>query len=304
MSDNHEPLSHNNGHSALGDFYDSSSDEDVMLTDDDGSGSSIEEVADEDIANYFLEVDRRLYHSHPSAPYPLPVDTPENDRSKAYHAILKRLIGANYHGPVDAVLAVNEGRSPQVLDVGCGVGIWIKDMAADFPHAQFTGIDIVPLATRYPPPNVQFELDDVNAQLRWGDGHFDLVHARDVILAVTDYSSFLDEAARVLRPGGLLLSVEWANHITLHPSHPGVVEDLAHVSTHFYDTIDHILRGLGINPDGSVPSTLITNSAHFRNVSIERIDVPIGAWDTDEERRLIGSSFRAAQKKLAIAYRQ
>lgn len=83
MSDPHDTIFPNNGDGELEGTHDSSSDDDAMLTDDDhGSGSSIEEVADEDIANYFLEIDSRLYPSHPTAPYPLPVDTPENDVSR------------------------------------------------------------------------------------------------------------------------------------------------------------------------------------------------------------------------------
>lgn len=123
-------------------------------------------------------------------------------------------------------------------------------------------------------------------------------------LQVTDYESFLDEAARVLQPGGLLLSVEWANHISLHPSFSGSIEDNAPVVVHFFDTINHILAGLGVNPDGSIPSRLLSNSAHFTNVATEQIDVPIGPWNPNEGLRVIGSSFRAAHKKLAQAYKR
>ena len=40
------------------------------------SDNSLEEVQDEEIPLYFNELNERLYHSHPTSPYPLPVDTP------------------------------------------------------------------------------------------------------------------------------------------------------------------------------------------------------------------------------------
>ena len=82
------------------------------------------------------------------------------------------------------------------------------EMAQLFPHVHFRGFDIgtwpalsrsrsadalialcllVPIATRYPPRNVQFELTDVNTSvpLRWSDGTFDVVNARFVDMAVS-----------------------------------------------------------------------------------------------------------------------
>lgn len=84
-------------------------------------------------------------------------------------------------------------------------------MAAQSPHAQFVGVDIgwshsrgycekdrfkhmtpVPIATRYPPDNVQFELGDVNTRLRWADRQFDLIHARDILMCVRAFRAFIN----------------------------------------------------------------------------------------------------------------
>jgi hypothetical protein len=80
-------------------------------------------------------------------------------------------------------------------------------MASQFPHTKFNGFDIgavalsrhthehsihanaynpsVPIATRHPLPNVQFELHDVNMPVRWPDNTMDLVHARATDMAVS-----------------------------------------------------------------------------------------------------------------------
>lgn len=43
----------------------------------------------------------------------------------------------------------------------------------------------MPIQTRYPLPNVQFEIHDVNTNFRWQDGTFDLVNARAINMAVS-----------------------------------------------------------------------------------------------------------------------
>ena len=77
----------------------------------------------------------------------------------------------------------------------------VDDMADEFPHVRFYGIDsgrrstsyslhglneiLVPLMNRYPAANVQFEMGDVTSTLRWESQSFDLVHARFVTLGVS-----------------------------------------------------------------------------------------------------------------------
>ena len=75
-------------------------------------------------------------------------------------------------------------------------------MADEFHHVRFRGLDIgmitimvlillwlticsVPIATRSPPENVQFEIHDVNQPLRWNDNSIDLVHIRNMWMAVS-----------------------------------------------------------------------------------------------------------------------
>ena len=47
---------------------------------------------------------------------------------------------------------------------------------------------LVPIATRSPPDNVQFEMADINEPLRYNNGTFDLVHARSISMAVSAIS--------------------------------------------------------------------------------------------------------------------
>ncbi|KAJ2919633.1 hypothetical protein MD484_g856, partial [Candolleomyces efflorescens] len=231
--------------------------------------SDVEQISDVDFPTYFDERNGRLYHSHPTSPYPLPVDTPEQERLIVNHNVLKHLIGSNHCGPVDTVLALN------------------RDL---------------PIAPRSVPENVQFELCDVNDRLRWNDCHFDIIHARDVLLGVPDYNLLLDEAARLLRPGGLFLSVEWAKQLSSYPGYDLDIEEDAPAAFNFFNTVNNTLADMhGISLDSADIKFLINNSAHFLTANTEDIHVPVGAWHENDALRTIGSSFRAGQKKLAVA---
>ena len=142
-----------------------------MLTDGHGSdgsddgfsdaSSGIVEFRPGDFAPYFEERDERLFpsqllfHSHGGLPYPLPVDTPEQEvrcsifssqnsiillpwrstlrrmtnwcceqRLNALHGILYSLLGANFVGPVSQILAPIPERRKRVLDICTGTGTW------------------------------------------------------------------------------------------------------------------------------------------------------------------------------------
>ena len=109
----------------------------------------------------------------------------------------------------------------------------VLEMAEEFPHVRFDGLDIgellslqhlpcviaymgpVPIATRYPPVNVLFEMHDINQPLRYRDEHYDLVHARSISLAVSWFHPcVLCTASRALPPP-LLPSHRFATTVLL-----------------------------------------------------------------------------------------
>ncbi|KAI0325261.1 hypothetical protein GY45DRAFT_1340222, partial [Cubamyces sp. BRFM 1775] len=160
-------------------FYDQS--------DDDGTASDVSddvvEVRSDEIPLYFEEREGRLFHSHGSSPYPLPVDADEQQRQTGLSRLLRRLIGDLSVGPVRELLAFAPVERRRVVDLGTGTGQWVLDMAREFPHVKFYGVDIVPIATRYPPQNVIFEIHDIMEPFRYASGSIDMVHARSISMA-------------------------------------------------------------------------------------------------------------------------
>ncbi|XP_006455904.1 hypothetical protein AGABI2DRAFT_195215 [Agaricus bisporus var. bisporus H97] len=271
----------------------------------DDSPDSVQELDPIEIPDYFLEHNGRLFHSSLTAPYPLPVDTPEQERLNALNTLVKHMIGARYttEGPVPQILAQEPDKRKQALDVCHGTGKWVMEMAENFPHVLFTGVDIVPIATRYPLPNVTFEVGDIIEEFRWSDSAFDFVHARDIALSVRDYRTILPDVARVLRSGGVFFSGEWelkARH-QLDSRQPagGAFDDPCPLSRRFFQVVNAALESRGILTDVSLISGYLHDTGDFHHIQSSSMFIPVGGWHDDPRLADLGAKLHFVQTRFA-----
>ena len=108
-----------------------------------------------------------------------------------------------------------------VLDVGCGPGGWVLEMAYAHSDLRATGLDVSQgmidyanaLARANGLDNAQFQVANAIDPLGFPDASFDLVNARQVegAIPVAAWPSMIKEMVRVSRPGGIIriTSVEW-----------------------------------------------------------------------------------------------
>ena len=106
----------------------------------------------------------------------------------------------------------------QVIDIGCGPGDWVLDVAFEQPQIEVAGIDISRLMVDYANArarsqqliNASFEVMDIREPLDFPDATFDMVNARFLcaVLKREQWPIFLKECLRILRPGGLLRLTE------------------------------------------------------------------------------------------------
>jgi len=105
--------------------------------------------------------------------------------------------------------------------------------ASTFPEARLTVTDLDPTMVRSarerlrPYPNVEVIEADIT-RLAFEDGSFDIVTSNLMLHHVVDWPAALDEARRVLRPGGLLLGYD-------------LTRTLAAEAIHFVDRSPHRL---------------------------------------------------------------
>ncbi|THU94238.1 S-adenosyl-L-methionine-dependent methyltransferase [Dendrothele bispora CBS 962.96] len=254
------------------------------------------DIDDPQLETYFTERDGRRYHAGTS-PYPLPLDAREVQRFVTEHNIIRDVLDQNlYIRPDDVRRVLEDGTEKQVVDLATGNGKWMRDLAEQFPHVQFHGLDIVPLSPRQYPHNVFFELDDIGNRGTRNDATVDIVHVRSAFMTTSDYRGIIQEAARILKPGGLFLATEWHQSIYVQPGlHIPDMQAYVPNLCRFYETLHNALRSRNI--DATVPAILpdlINGFPDLFNTPVhaEGHFVPIGTWSTREIGRDIGVRMR------------
>lgn len=128
-----------------------------------------------------------------------------------------------------------------VLDLGCGSGSMSRMMAAAFPEAQVTGIDLRATyldfakarADQETLPNLNFRQADI-FDLPYPDASVDVVWTKYVLQWLKEPEAALAEIRRVLRPGGRIVSADFADFVVEHhPVEPSFDRDVRQVMPGF-----------------------------------------------------------------------
>lgn len=106
----------------------------------------------------------------------------------------------------------------QILDVACGTGQWVRDVANKFPDIEVVGLDSNAEAINFAHiltntgriGNAAFMLGDMHQMVEIPDSSFDVVHARFLAPVVQTrlWPAILQELLRVCRPGGKIVWTE------------------------------------------------------------------------------------------------
>ncbi|GAC1568808.1 MAG: hypothetical protein NVS3B14_19550 [Ktedonobacteraceae bacterium] len=138
-----------------------------------------------------------------------------------------------------------------ILDIGCGPGGWVLDIAQKYAKKRVVGIDISRLMVQYARAqafaqrlnNAEFIVMSALEPMPFDDNSFDLVNARFIVgfVARNAWLPLLKECLRILRPGGGIRLTEG---------------DLGTSTSSSYDEISMMIPrllkavGLSFSPDG------------------------------------------------------
>jgi methylase of polypeptide subunit release factors len=118
----------------------------------------------------------------------MPNDDAEQERLSMQHRAMFLAAGGQLHyAPLD---------TPQnILDLGTGIGIWAIDMADKYPEAHIIGVDLSPIQPNWVPPNIKFEIDDVEEDWTWPRDHFDLIYSQFMLSgSISKFRKYFQQA--------------------------------------------------------------------------------------------------------------
>ncbi|KAH0545427.1 hypothetical protein FGG08_000428 [Glutinoglossum americanum] len=194
-----------------------------------------------------------------------PNDETEQERLDLVHHLFRLAIGGQlFRAPI--------GSSPQsVLDIGTGT---------DNDHQKSR------ILTRFArvPPNVNFEVDDAEADWTFPPNHFDFIHARTMGGSIADMDKLLAQCYKHLKPGGWVEIDEaeaWAKSDdgSLTPQHAMVI---------WQGHLDEASTSIGrkLNIADTIKAKI--EAAGFEDVKDDIYKCPMGTWPKDKRLKELG----------------
>ncbi|OBR08862.1 Methyltransferase [Colletotrichum higginsianum IMI 349063] len=236
------------------------------------------------VRDYMYENGRR-YHRFREGQYNFPNDEMEQEREDMKHAMVKLLCNQKLNfAPI--------GEWPQqVLDIGTGTGAWAIEMGDEYPSATVLGVDLSPIQPEWVPPNVKFEVDDVESPWLYPANHFDYIHSRHTVMAIKDWGALFQRSFEHLRPGGWI-ELQEIHHAPLSANNS--VSVTAHPVARYWGHVAQGLSNLGIDLNAAAGDRLpnMMREAGFVNVTERVFHVPIGVWPRNRVLKTVGMYWR------------
>ncbi|KAL9111192.1 MAG: hypothetical protein Q9187_007946, partial [Circinaria calcarea] len=153
-----------------------------------------------------------------------------------------------------------------------------------FPTADILGNDLSPIQPRWVPPNVRFEVDDVEADWTYSQ-KFDYIHCRFLAPAIRDWPRLVKQCFEYNQPGGYTefidFDLDWAS------PDGSLAEDSACRKTNL--TFLKALKEANMEP---CPGPLLeewVKDAGFVDVVHQKFPLPVGTWPADKHLKEVGA---------------
>jgi SAM-dependent methyltransferase len=202
-----------------------------------------------------------------------------------HHIHLLQLNGALHTAPL------GEDFSGHVLDLGAGTGIWAMDMGDSYPSATIRGVDLSPTQSGWVPPNVYFEIDDVEEPWTYSR-KFDYIHSKIMAGSIRNWPYLVQQCFDNLNPGGWVEFADW-DYTPFLPDGTADTRDNWVVRWHKL-MMDTCLEKTGATARPGPHIKKWVSDAGFEDVKEIVFQVPIGSWPKDPKLKEVGRYYKSS----------
>ncbi|KAK6220117.1 UMTA methyltransferase [Colletotrichum tabaci] len=227
------------------------------------------------VVDYPVEYGRR-YHAFRGGSYIAPNDELESDRLDMTHALIVRAIGNRlFLAPIETE------NVHRILDIGTGA----MEMGDFFHHAEVIGNDLSPTQPEWVPPNVRFEIDDVESS--WIEGKkYDFIFCRYMVGAIGDWETLVKRVFNNLNPGGW---VEFQDMRIQLYSDDETLEKNGKSTMEWIGTFVKALQSIGREPNpGPLLEGWVREHGGFNHIAHQKFKMPLGPWPKEQYYKDLG----------------
>jgi len=240
--------------------------------------------------------------------YKLPANAQEFARLNSQHAVMKLQAGGNYLAQLDGE------RCQTIVDLCCGGGQWIIEMALEFPQAKAYGVDINPPEVSDLPPNCKFvKADILSSPLPFESESVSFVQLRTVPTIINDERDYLlSEVARVLHKGGIFQMIEPLEAYSQDAGGYGHRSPRSIEVDTYLVQLPHLhpsASGSGVSTDWSIAPRLHSlmhnhGPGTFSDIHQKNVVLPVGHWPRDPVQKEMGIMMADSWCKLLEGFRR
>ncbi|KAJ8111419.1 hypothetical protein ONZ43_g5624 [Nemania bipapillata] len=221
----------------------------------------------------------RRYHAYREGRYSLPNDEIEQQREELMHILVMDILEHELY------LAPMAEPPTKVMDIATGIGLWAIEMGDRYPEANILGVDLSPIQPTSVPPNVTFQVDDVEDT--WvHENDYDFIHMREASGYMRSTPAVIESAIAHLKPGGWfeLQEFHWVAE-----KEDGTIDHKIPVNRY----MDHMMSAAASTEGRKIPIVPeigdIMKRAGFVDIKKKTYRVPYGTWHSDPVARRRGA---------------